>query len=396
MRIAFVTSCMEPGRDGVGDYVRDLAAACVQRGHACVVTAINDRYVDQPCPQKQTSGSLEIEVLRLPASSRWPDRSRAARAWLEQQPADWLSLQFVPYGFHPRGVVLGLGGHLAPLLAGQRIHLMLHELWIGMERGASVRHRLVGWAQRHAVLSLVRGLSPRVIHTSNPAYRALSFAAGVPTRLLPLFGNIPVAEPPGEQWLDVEAAKLGVRGPRHEQCWWFGMFGTLHSVWSPEPLFSYLDEAAKRSGRRVVIGSIGRLGHGEPLWRQLQARYASRFSFATFGERNTRDISAFLQSVDFGIATTPWEIIGKSGTVAAMLDHGLPVIVSRDDVHFGIAPDPKARPEPLLRKMDSQLPEWLIDGPGRRPARARLPEMTDIFLADLQAAADVGSARLAG
>ena len=69
MRIAFVTSCMEPGRDGVGDYVRDLAAACVQRGHACVVTAINDRYVDQPCPQKQTSGSLEIEVLRLPASA---------------------------------------------------------------------------------------------------------------------------------------------------------------------------------------------------------------------------------------------------------------------------------------------------------------------------------------
>ena len=384
MRIAFVTSCMEAGRDGVGDYVRVLAAACVQRGHSCRIVALNDHYVDRPVELKQTARNTDLEVLRLPGSSAWPARSVAARTWLDRQPADWVSVQFVPYGFHSKGVVASLGRHLLPLIAARRVHLMFHELWLGMERGASFRNRVMGWAQRRAVLTLVRRLSPHVIHTSNRAYQALSRAEGMPARLLPLCGSIAVAENPG-QWLESEGAKLGVGGPR-DQSWWFGLFGTLHPVWSSEPLFRHIGEAAGSAGRRVVIASIGRQGQGESLWRDLNARYSPRFSFVNFGERSTTEVSAFLQSVDFGIATTPWEIIGKSGTAAAMLDHGLPTIVSRDDVRFKVALEPDPSPEPLLYKMDSQLPRWLIGKPARRPPRDGLPGMADTFLADLEAA----------
>ena len=34
---------------------------------------------------------------------------------------------------------------------------------------------------------------------------------------------------------------------------------------------------------------------------------------------------------DLGIASHPWALIGKSGAAAAMLEHGLPVLVPRDD-----------------------------------------------------------------
>jgi len=35
-----------------------------------------------------------------------------------------------------------------------------------------------------------------------------------------------------------------------------------------------------------------------------------------------------------GLATTPLQIIQKSGSVAAMLEHGLTVLVNRDDWHL--------------------------------------------------------------
>jgi hypothetical protein len=242
----------------------------------------------------------------------------------------------------------------------------------------------VGWTQRQAILKLVRSLSPQVIHTSNNAYRSVAFEKGIAAELLPMCGNIPLAGDVDPRWLEAQAGTLGAPVPVRDQAWWFGLFGTLHPEWSPEPLFSYLAEAAERVGRHVVIGAIGRLGRGETTWRELQERYSPRFSFVTLGERGPRDVSAFLQGIDFGIATTPWEIIGKSGTAAAMLEHGLPVIVSRDDVHYGLAPD--VAHDPLLRKMGPDLPRWLIEVPARRaPARSRHAEMVETFLADLQA-----------
>jgi hypothetical protein len=88
----------------------------------------------------------------------------------------------------------------------------------------------------------------------------------------------------------------------------------------------------------------------------------------------------FLQSIDFGLATTPWQLIGKSASTAAMLDHGLPVIVSRDDVDVGCEGSPSQ--DPLLRRMSADLPQWL-EQVRRRPPRDRLAAMSTQFIADL-------------
>ncbi len=322
----------------------------------------------------------------MPAASRWADRLPAAQNWLDQHAADWLSLQFVPYGFHRKGVVEGLGVKLADLGGRRRWHVMFHELWIGAEQGARLRHRVIGWAQRRAVLSLVDSLSPAMIHTSSSVYRALLASAGARAAVLPLCGNIPVSEDADAGWFAGEVDRLGAPAEvtaSRADCWWFGLFGSLHPVWSPEPLFGYLEDAAGRTGRRPCIASVGRLGPGESLWRAMQARYADRFFFAALGERSAAEVSAFLRSIDFGIATTPWQLIGKSGTVAAMLDHGLPVIVSRDDVRYTVYVEGER--QPLLHKMDAQLPSWLLNIAKRLPPKERLIDVAERFLADLAA-----------
>jgi len=161
--------------------------------------------------------------------------------------------------------------------------------------------------------------------------------------------------------------------------WRFGIFGAIHPAWSPEPLFSSLVNAAP--GRNVVVASIGRSGPGKANWQAIRARYGKPFSIVSLGERTVEELSTFLQSVDFGIATTPWQLIGKSGSAAAMLDHGLPVIVTRDDQDFGF-PAASSSIHPLLYRLDSELPRWLASV-RRQPARSRLPEIASQFLQDL-------------
>jgi hypothetical protein len=89
--------------------------------------------------------------------------------------------------------------------------------------------------------------------------------------------------------------------------------------------------------------------------------------------------------VDFGIAATPRALIGKSATAAAMLEHGLPVIVNRDDVQFDGAPA-NGQEDSLLLFMDDTLPMRLAQIK-RRPPESRLPAVTRQFLGTLEESA---------
>ena len=48
------------------------------------------------------------------------------------------------------------------------------------------------------------------------------------------------------------------------------------------------------------------------------------------GHLTSNFISHELQNCDFGVSTTPFDVIGKSGATAAMLEHGLPVLTYDD------------------------------------------------------------------
>ncbi len=355
-RIAFLCGCAEPGKDGVGDYTALLAAECERRGCATLRIALNDGYV--------TGDSTAAAALRLGAATEWPARIEHAREAVERFAPDAVSLQWVPYAFHPKGIPWGIENGLARIAAGRAAHVMCHEVWIGAEQGASIAHRLTGAAQRAVLKRMLRALRPAAVLTSNPTYAALLAAAGIDAAVLPLFGAISIT---------------GAATARDPAVARFGMFGELHPEWPAEPLLGRLREL----GKRIEIAHIGRIGRGEALWREIELRYRSEFSFKRHGEQPPARISQFLMEMDFGIATTPLALLGKSGTAAAMLEHGLPVIVNRDDVHYpGI--DTRGTPEGVIA-MDASLIQAL-HGAKRREAHSRLPAVADQFLACLQPA----------
>ncbi|HYP15851.1 MAG TPA: hypothetical protein VEQ65_01460, partial [Opitutus sp.] len=203
-----------------------------------------------------------------------------------------------------------------------------------------------------------------------------------PAELLPLFGNMPVL--PVKTYLaQAELTDLvGTSLPPVPR--WLGViFGTIHPQWKPEPTLEFLRAAAAHTGRPIALLAIGRAGaHGTRLLTQLGTS-ASGITIVSAGPQTPEKISHVLQAADFGLATHPWALIEKSGTTATLLEHGLPVLVPRDDWQPRHGTIVSAR-DPLLRRLPDLSPEgfprWL--GERREPA-ALLPILAGKFLSHL-------------
>jgi hypothetical protein len=90
------------------------------------------------------------------------------------------------------------------------------------------------------------------------------------------------------------------------------------------------------------------------------------FGFKKLGELSAARISQYLRNLDFGIAATAWLLIGKSGATAAMLDHGLPVMVTRDDYKPRQVLQLEPPADPLLIPADQDVSARFITGLPRR------------------------------
>jgi len=375
MKLLFLCTSLEPGRDGVGDYTRLLAEACLEAGHSCRLIALNDSFVTRGGVEWQHGRNHDLQCLRLSTDEAWHEKLSAAQAVIHEFAPDWISWQVVPYGFHPKGLMPHELNAFSILGRNRFVHLMLHELWIGLSRGEPLKNLAWGSLQRRRLLHFMRAISPSLVHTSNPVYQTVLAREGCSSHILPLFGNVPISEiipsvPGNQEWVG-------------------GIFGTVHPQFKADPCFNVLSEGAKASGRRLRILGMGRLGsYGEELFAKLKSEYKGQLDASVVGEKEPAELSRLLQTLDFGIGTHPWALLGKSGAVAAMLDHGLPVIVPRDDWILRVRPLPVPAIDRLAVKL-SDMPAELMAGrlARKRAPAARLPEVANLFTESLEAVA---------
>jgi hypothetical protein len=379
VKIVFLCGSLEKGRDGVGDYCQTVADAFRRLGHDAALLSIHDRFVKSPDVVQS-----DDSILRLPHDEPWEARHRHATEFLAAQRPDWISLQFVGYALEPSGVVFRWARRLGELLRDHRVHLMFHELWIGASTEYGLADRLVGAAQKDSIRRLVRSVRPSAVHTTSRVYQDLLAGIGVKAGRLILPGNIPLHLDAGKRAGD---APTEVAGFDRERCWLAGVFGTIHARWTPEPWLAELSEQAGKAGRKLVLVQFGEAGsQGKTRWERMAADYRDRAHFAACGPRDPAEIAALLRNMDCGIATSPWALIEKSGSTAAFLDRGLPVLVTRDDWHLrsGCTADPAA--DPLLFKSASALMRFLRSHPSIQPRSDKLASIANRLAAELLAA----------
>jgi glycosyltransferase involved in cell wall biosynthesis len=319
MRVLFVCGSYAQELDGVADYTHRLSKRISGMGIECAVVSINDKYTEKVMASSRGCElGTEIEWLRIPAKTRLVKKRQYLRSELNRFQPDWISLQYVPYSYNDKGVPLWLLYCLYSASSMARWHWMTHELWVDPD--ACLRNRLIAPLQKLLLKSLSTILKPAVVQTSNEYYVDQLKSIGISASILPLFSNIKVEN---QDYIG-EQAHSGLR---------LITFGSIHAEWRPEILITKLKKLAQKHNLKpLTFVSIGHAGaYGERIWQDLSRENPEWLRFEKLGKLTASQVSLQLQRADFGITTTPSHLLGKSGSVAAMLAHKLQVIVPRLD-----------------------------------------------------------------
>jgi hypothetical protein len=326
-RIALICSGLEDGKDGVGDYCRRMSRELAALGVECFLLALNDRLTAKESAADEVDG--RVALVRLPEQMSISRRLTRASALLSDWRPDWTSLQLVSYGFNRKGLLHRELFWLPRLLAGRKLHLMLHELWTGLGPDAPRKHVRLGVVQRALLLTLIKLLRPAIVQTSNPFFQRALKVHGVEAGISPLFANIPVSAEAAGAWLDDAIRRNG--GPdlsRDRQAYWLvGIFGGIFQHWPAEPTLVHLRAISQSANRRLVVISAGHAGPAAESMLERWRQEVPGVEFLTIGPRSPLEISQFINSMDFGLTSYPYYALGKSGSVATVLEHGLPLIV---------------------------------------------------------------------
>ena len=370
--------------DGVGDYTRRLAAELNARGHSCYLLSLADPQVKKAtaCDFGGTNGGLP--GLRLSATDSWTRRLRQAKTFRECVAPDWVSWQIVLYGFDPRGLSFGLGRRCKEISGGCKNQIMFHEIWIGEAEQSSLKNKIIGKLQRLIIKDLLQKLQPLVVHTHTPLYQHLLGRLGCQAAILPLFGNIPLTTRPRSEWLKEKWPEGWVQFKMADRdSWWiFVVFGSIHPEWDADDFLRRASAAGQRAGKKCALISIGRPGAaGERMLQGLQKREGDSWRFFNLGRQPEEDISQCLLMADFGVSAVPPEYLFKSGTAAAMIEHGLQVIATRPTYRY-----PNCPSEVLSVGMRNVSGDFDLEALKKSKADSLLPAVANQFIEDLQQA----------
>lgn len=315
MRIIFLCGSVEPGHDGVGDYTIKLASQLIKYGHDACIIALKDKYAKENLDYSQQVHSAALPILRLKLSLSSADRLKEIKKRVKVFLPDWISLQYVPYGFNEKGTPVFLSAFLKKITNKSNWHIMVHEPYLPKQH--SLKNKTVRLFQILSLKLLKKNLKPHVFHTSISEYQKLLEEIAIESRLLGLFGNIPVP----------------LNGKSNERLLHSGKkFTGVYFGAAPAPIYystftEKLKAFCKNYNSSVEIIICGRSGkNGKKFAEEIENALAVYGGIVDVkGELETESLSNLFSEVDFGMSRVPPVFVGKSGSAISMLEHGLPL-----------------------------------------------------------------------
>lgn len=325
MKFLFICGSLEPGRDGVGDYSRRLATELIINGHEAKILSLNDRFIKEKSANgspyslstEPSNGSLEL--LRLSHETKWTKRVRILHQQTDAWGPDWISLQYVPYAYHDKGFPFRLANSVKAISGRNRnIHIMFHELWIGRSERWNLLRMCTAGLQK--TFTLKTGKIAQCIHTHLPEYMKKLQRAGLQPKNLAVVSSIPLVEHPVS---DLANARTTFRIA------FFSVFSM------PSALIEWLrmlSQDCGREGLHIEFHFCGKIPRkSQVLWEVALKPFGEPIFH---GWLDDKTLSHVLSTCQAGATGYPQHALGKSGSVAAFIEHNLPIIApykSRND-----------------------------------------------------------------
>ena len=335
-KILFICGALEYGCNGVGDYTRRLAAELIKQGLSTAIVAWHDNHVTAFIDGVQEEDKTTVPVLRIPASYTTAQKIKRASKWINDFDPDWCSVQFVPFAYHKKGLPFNLAAEFISAAGKRKWQIMFHELWVGMSTQSTLKEHYWGVLQKKLIKRFIAQLQPSVIHTQTGLYKFQLDKLGYQAGILPLFPNISVT--------DEDVTPL--YHPADNIDITVVVFGNIHHGAPAATLAQEAADFAADNNKKLQLYLIGHSGAEKEKW--IAAWQQHNIPVKSFGEQSPHYISFLFKHASVGISTTPLLLIEKSGSVAAMREHGLPVICA-------------ARPWQIKQPINFQPPPGIME-----------------------------------
>ncbi|MDF7820397.1 glycosyltransferase [Runella sp. MFBS21] len=312
MKIVFICSSLELGKDGVGDYTRRLAGELIRKGYTVCIIAFHDKYIDKIQQEVQITQDYEVPTLRLPSGISWNKRIKMAKEYVDEFNPDWLSLQYVPYGFQEKGLPFGLVNSLIQISAGRKWNIMFHELWIGRGKAQPLRRKVVSYFQEFLITRLIKTLHPECIHTHLPIYKEKLQKISSKVYNLPLFATISIY--PFKK--DSKTLKNNFR---------MAFFSQVILSFSVIQFLKDFTSLLLKKGYHPEVIFIGGNKQKMDELKAVLEKELKKTTITTTGFLPEQEVSEYIYQCQLGVTSVPRHALGKSASVAAFLSHGVPV-----------------------------------------------------------------------
>ena len=309
MRFVFVTGEYPPTEGGVGDYSAHLGRALLGLGHSVVVlTSVGGG---------STAGDEDgIKVLREVAGWGRGEIDAVARRVASLEP-DVVNFQYVPHLYGRGGVAPGAA--LLPAAIARHsaavVLTTMHELFAPLP--LNPRRLLASLLQRLQLRVLLR--SSTVLVATNPGYarRLTRRAPGRRVHQIPVGSNIEPPTQPG----DSAAVRAGI-----------GATGSVIGDLSPAAVSKRpLDlvtvlAGADPSTRLLLVGGLRDQADSQRRVAEAARSAGVEDRVHATGYLAPAEVSRHLGAIDVCVHTAAAGASSRSGTLAAALGHGLPVV----------------------------------------------------------------------
>lgn len=306
MKILFLVPVVPPVINGIGEYTLHLVRGLRDAGaDAHIITS---------------EGQARLEPWIHPVITEWNAESIAER--IAPLTPDWISLQYVPQLYHPKGLCWKVSGIPAGLKRKLkcRTSVTFHEFICGAK--GSLKNSILAFMLNLQTKRLLSGCDFAV--TTCESYREmLSRFSKTPVHMIPVGANILPHPFSGE----VLASKKNLlpKGPTAV----FSVFGRLSTFRDHTLALNILDRA-RNEGISASLILIGCMRSSSPeifkhLMKEAQRKNLTDQILET-GEISAEEASLFLTLSDVFLFPQTDGISTRNTTVMSAMAHGLPIV----------------------------------------------------------------------
>lgn len=174
MKILFITNNLPPIVDGVGDYTYNIAKQFAEHNHEVYIVC-----------KKNAEINTKIEgITVLPIVETWNFNCHKPIVQLiKEKGIEIVSLQYVPHGFHPKGLPFALIKLTNKIKeCDTKLFTFCHEVFVEEEKGN---------IKRTVVSKLMQYISKRIIDNSDYVATSIEYYRDMIIKLSPIKKNIP-------------------------------------------------------------------------------------------------------------------------------------------------------------------------------------------------------------